>query len=321
MSRIFYFVEGPSFALIPEFENVKDIDFGYRDKATGDNELHDLINFANNKGIRFIRQEDLDLHFQEGNRLGSGRESTAVKVTSLETGSNYAIKRRYIDKYRVLESFQDHLLELEITRYLKSKDPTLNIAEIYDIAIVYDPLAEQKYYSGKIDQPKDQGVTVFYTALLMPILDSSLAMYKGKITCDILQTTMEAIAKMHKLGVIHRDLALENVSYNPTSGKITITDFGDACLHNKCKEHRPFDHGPFMDIWGIWDSVQRSKRFDDPDKARYDHFVELFERIYGRIVDITAQDVVDIMIGRKPLPPIKDYHVFKQVKKEECCVM
>ncbi|HHO51982.1 MAG TPA: hypothetical protein ENK18_14140 [Deltaproteobacteria bacterium] len=83
----------------------------------------------------------------------------------------------------------------------------------------------------------------------------------------ILQCLLDALAHAHARGVIHRDLKLSNVLYDPASGAIKLTDFGIA--HAMAATGDPFrwgtpaymppeqllgrwwDYGPWTDLYSL----------------------------------------------------------------------
>ena len=59
---------------------------------------------------------------------------------------------------------------------------------------------------------------------------------------------MDAVAFMHSKSIVHRDLKLENILYNPNNGEIKIIDFGFGIKCDKNEKLNSFCGTPhYMD--------------------------------------------------------------------------
>ncbi len=86
----------------------------------------------------------------------------------------------------------------------------------------------------------DEGVSL-YQAVLYPRIVGELSMMtrsgfwrqlrnRKELFVDIFSQVFVGLADLHRLGIVHRDIKLENVFLDPLSKRVRIGDFGSACI-------------------------------------------------------------------------------------------
>eukprot|EP00499_Haloplacidia_sp_CaronLabIsolate_P013222 CAMPEP_0196773852 /NCGR_PEP_ID=MMETSP1104-20130614/3024_1 /TAXON_ID=33652 /ORGANISM="Cafeteria sp., Strain Caron Lab Isolate" /LENGTH=361 /DNA_ID=CAMNT_0042144003 /DNA_START=36 /DNA_END=1117 /DNA_ORIENTATION=+ len=152
--------------------------------------------------------EEFNLKYQLGGRLGSGAFGTVYRAQSRETGEEFAVK--VINKARVNPG------ELKRLREEAELLQRLNHPNI----IKFEAFFESSTKAYIVMELAGGGE-------LFEVIGES-GRFSEKEASDIMRSLLGAVAHMHKEGVIHRDLKPENIlmTDRDNPGSIKVADFG-----------------------------------------------------------------------------------------------
>lgn len=80
------------------------------------------------------------------------------------------------------------------------------------------------------DMPYYEGIDLF--SLIEKLYPLSTTVYDFKFRIKLIITICEELAKLHEMGVVHKDLKPENMLFNPETNEIYIYDWGFAITEN-----------------------------------------------------------------------------------------
>src|SRR6266478_8162144 len=138
-------------------------------------------------------------------------------------------------------------------------------------------------------------------------LDSLLgAPMETRYFLNIATSVAVAVGKLHKCGLVHKDLKPSNILVNRTTGEVKLTGFG---LASRLLRERPAPEPPET-IAGTLaymapEQTGRMNRSIDSRSDLYSLGVTLYEMLTG-VLPFTAADPMEWVhchIARKPLPP------------------
>jgi len=142
-----------------------------------------------------------------------------------------------------------------------------------------------RYEALYVDMKKHAGWLVM-ELVEKPTLDKVQIKSEEEIR-RIMQQILDALSYLHKHGIIHRDIKLENVLYNKDEKSIKIIDFG---ISRKFKQR-----GSFIDMWTITGTL-------------YYRAPEMFAGGYREGVDVWAAGILLYKLVSGKTPFESEYH-------------
>ena len=129
-----------------------------------------------------------------------------------------------------------------------------------------------------LKEERKQLFTTFYFEK-MPYTFSDLY-FKNKITVKMLKNAWRQIKKqidaLHKLGVIHGDLHMENIVVNGAKDKFFLIDFGESCIKQDFGEYEKLSLRYNQDLYQfLWNIVFLSNK----QKQSYEDFGEILRKL------------------------------------------
>ncbi|KAI8987780.1 kinase-like domain-containing protein [Mycotypha africana] len=242
------------------------------------------------------RREDWSIHdFIVGENLGTGKFGTVYKAREKRSGQIVALKimkKKELEEASVIQFLKR---EIEIQYHLDHP----NIAKLFGYFHNRDTVVLVMEYGGDSD---------LYTCL------STHKRFTEAEAANFIVEIADALVYMHGLGVIHRDLKLENVLISK-DGNLKIADFGWA-VYDPNPRRRTFcgtldylppemiqrkAYGQAVDVWALgvicYELLVGIAPFEDVANLRED-FVNP-ERVYQRIVEAQIQFPDDLSSGAK----------------------
>lgn len=221
--------------------------------------------------------------FVEEKLLGTGEISKVLLATDTKTQQKVAIKK--INKKALTPNLQRKLVN-EVT-ILK------NLSTFQDSYFL-------KLYDAFEDDENIYLVTEYIPGGELFDLVSSFSYGVPEVLCvSILRQIFTAITQLHKLDFAHLDLKLENIMYNPETGRIKIIDFGYASpTESKLQEfsgsihyiapqllHKtPYD-GKKADVWSLgiiaYAMLAAKFPFDDENDNQSNIFFKIRQGIFS----------------------------------------
>lgn len=154
------------------------------------------------------------------------------------------IKNMIIKKYTSSQKAENEYFRLLILKNIKG------VSKIYGM------------YKNKVLMEKIKGEDLFFYLKKNRLPENTVK----KITYDLLLI----VQQIHKLGIIHNDIKLENIMYNSQTKKITLIDFekNKSTLLYSSPEHILYNtHNEEDDIWSIgvtiYTLLMQHRPFDD----------------------------------------------------------
>jgi len=224
------------------------------------------------------RKKRLEELYEIKEQLGSGAYSVVKVGIHKKTGEHFALK--IIDKERLSDFDKENVLnEIEILKNYCDHPHIISLKEVYD----------------------DRRRTVLILELMTggELLEQlrKKKFYSEKEACILARKLIEAVAHLHKNGVVHRDLKPENILFTTEedTAELKIADFGFAAFIGD----------------GVCKTPCGSPAYVAPEIAREDE--------YTKAVDVWSIGVI-IYIMLCGFPPFYDHDeeiLFELIKKGE----
>ena len=128
-----------------------------------------------------------------------------------------------------------------------------------------------------LKEKRENLFTTFYFEK-MPYTFSALY-FKKKMTVKMLKTAWRHIKKqilvLHKLGIIHGDVHMENIVVNGSKDKFFLIDFGESCMKKDFGEYEKLSLRYNQDLYQfLWNIVFLSNK----QKQSYEDFGEILRK-------------------------------------------
>lgn len=177
--------------------------------------------------------------YEYGRVLGKGASGTVQEVTHRKTGQHFALK--IIHKDDQINDMESMMMEIEIMKRVRHRY-VISMYELFETSNCLWMVME--LYSGgsmhdylmKVEQ-YDENLAAIHTSQML-----------------------EGLHYMHSLGIVHRDLKLENILMHDTGGgnmEVKVADFGLSCIlplgehgydvNHSCKRKK---YDKCEDMWG-----------------------------------------------------------------------
>ncbi|MDR3492386.1 MAG: protein kinase family protein [Gammaproteobacteria bacterium] len=175
--------------------------------------------------VEYDKYYAVDKGVKSGKALGAGAEGAVKRIVDLDTGEEYALK---VVKLR--DDHDDRGMEEWEANYQFEIMKKIGVAHAVQLnkSISNDDMKERatkRYMIMTLAKGKN------LNTLLRDHVDEKIHVSIHE-WIKICLSALEAENELYNnMGVLHRDIKLENLIYDPVSEKVTLVDFGCACFH------------------------------------------------------------------------------------------
>lgn len=229
---------------------------------------------------------ELTKKYELGKILGEGITGQVRLVTSKKDGSVCAMKSLNVAK---MDPHQLQELKLEIELLNQLDHP--NVVSLFEVFESSDniSLVMEHCCGGDLSRRR-------YTT-------------EAQVQSVVYQLT-EAVAHCHYVGIVHRDLKMENIMFvSPDSDSLRLIDFGLAAKYRG------------RVAWGQDDGNEKKRVMQTACGTAYYMAPEMLdEDKYTEKVDVWAIGVISFMLvtGRPPFEGMSEKAVFQKIRRGQC---
>lgn len=244
-------------------------------------------------------------------KLGEGQFGTAYFITDQNTGEKYVIKRSNAPitnsaarmtrrEAQILLPYKDVLAQNFCIQYLDYKSKPEMIQHQSGAMIpgmITFTLMEYFPYPEMLDFAEKNTIT------------------KSRDFYTIAHNLFTAVAFLHRNNIVHRDIKLENILYNPQTHDLRLIDFGFACNDTITNVNE--------DMGCLYDKTMHTPGFIHPNLAQLvsdrwrnkpvapdDEWLKLFKS-----TDIWACATVLFVLIKDEYPPWDDTNIYQYISK------